>query len=48
VLIRYGFYQIFKTERYDFVFYNISPLIVDYDILIFLKYSFRLIGKEDA
>jgi NACHT domain len=48
VPIRHGFYQISKTEHYDFVLHNISPLIVDHDISIFLEYNLRLISEEYA
>jgi hypothetical protein len=48
VPIRYGFYQLPETERYDVVLHNMSPSIVDNDISIFLEYSLRLIGEEDA
>jgi hypothetical protein len=48
VPIQHGFYQISKTEHYDFVLHNISPLIVDHDISIFLEYNLRLISEEDA
>ncbi|KIN07133.1 hypothetical protein OIDMADRAFT_174150 [Oidiodendron maius Zn] len=46
VPIRYGYYQLPKTERYDLVLHNILPTIVDHDISIFLKYNLRLIGEE--
>jgi hypothetical protein len=46
VPIRYGYYQLPETERYDLVLHNISPPIVDHDITIFLKYNLRLIGEE--
>jgi hypothetical protein len=48
VPIRHGFYQISKTEHHDFVLHNISSLIVDHDISIFLEYNLRLISEEDA
>jgi hypothetical protein len=46
--IWHSFYQISKTEHYDFVLHNISSSIVNYDISIFLEYNLRLIGEEDA
>jgi hypothetical protein len=46
--IRYGFYQVPDTEHQDFVLHNVSPVIVDHDISIFLEYSLRVIGKERA
>jgi hypothetical protein len=44
--IRYGFYQMSKTEHHDFVLHNISKSIVDRDIAIFLEYDLGLIGQE--
>ena len=48
VPIRHGFYQISKTEHYNFVLHNISPSVVDHDISTFLKYNLKLIGEENA
>jgi len=48
VPIRFGFYQLPENERYDIVLHNISPSIVDHDILIFLEYNLRLIREEDG
>jgi len=44
--IRHGFCQIPDAEHQDFVLHNISPLIADHDITIFLEYNLRLIGQE--
>jgi hypothetical protein len=44
--IRHGFYQMTKTEHYDFVLHNTSKSIVDRDIAIFLEYDLGLIGQE--
>ena len=46
--IRYGICQIPDAERQDFVLHSISPSIVDHDISVFLGYSLKLIGQEDA
>jgi hypothetical protein len=48
VPIRHGIYQIPETEHQDFVLHNISPSVVDHDIGIFLKHSFKLIANEHA
>jgi len=48
VPIRFGFYQLPENERYNIVLHNISPSIVDHDILIFLEYNLRFIGEEDG
>jgi hypothetical protein len=44
--IRHGFYEILEAEHQDFVLHNISPSIVDHDIMIFLEYNLRLIRQE--
>jgi len=44
--IRHGFCQIPDAEHQDFVLHNISPLIVDHDITIFLEYNLKLIRQE--
>lgn len=44
--IRHGISQIPNTERQDFVLHKISPLIVDRDIGIYLRYSLNLIAGE--
>ena len=44
--IRHGFYQIPDSEHQDFVLHNISPLIVNHDISIFLQYNLKLIASE--
>jgi hypothetical protein len=36
------------TEHRDFVLHNISPSIVDHDIINFLEYNLRLISEEDS
>jgi hypothetical protein len=36
------------AARQDFVLHNISPSVLDQDILIFLQYNLRLIGQEDG
>jgi hypothetical protein len=46
--IRHGFYQIPEAEHQNFILHNISPVIVDHDISIFLEYNLRLIGRERA
>ncbi|PVH69135.1 hypothetical protein DL98DRAFT_439676, partial [Cadophora sp. DSE1049] len=43
---RYRFSQILDEEYYNFVFYNILPSIVNYDIAIFLEYNLKLIKSE--
>lgn len=48
VPIRYGYYQLPEYERLDMVLHDISPSIVDHDILTFFKYNLRLIGEEDG
>jgi hypothetical protein len=45
VLIRHGFYRIPEAEHKDFVLYNISPVIVNHDISIFVEYNLRSIGQ---
>jgi hypothetical protein len=44
--IRHGFCQIPDAEHQDFVLHNISPSVVDHDIIIFLKYNLKLIRQE--
>jgi hypothetical protein len=44
--IRHGVYQIPDVERQDFVLHNISPLIVDHDISIFLQCNLGFIARE--
>ena len=44
--IRYGFNQMPKTEHQDFVLHNISSLIVNHDISIFMEYNLKLIAQE--
>lgn len=44
--IRYGFHQISDAFHQDFVLHNISPSIVDQDILIFLKHNLKRIGQQ--
>ena len=46
--IRHGFYHIPKAEHEHYVLHNISPSIVDHDIMIFLEYNMRLIRQERA
>jgi len=44
--IRYGFHQISDAFHQDFVLHNISPSVVDQDILIFLEHNLKLIGQQ--
>jgi hypothetical protein len=46
VPIRHGFNEIPETEHQDFVLHHISPLIVDHDIMIFLRHKLGLIGQK--
>ncbi|KAF1923485.1 uncharacterized protein M421DRAFT_104373 [Didymella exigua CBS 183.55] len=46
VPIRHGFRQMAETEHRDVVLHNISPLIVDHDIGIFLEDTLQSIGRE--
>jgi len=46
--IRYGFYQILETQHQDFVLHQISPLIIDHDIFIFLEHRSKHIRQEYA
>jgi len=48
VPIQFGFYQLPETEQYGVELHDISPSIVDHDLLTFLEYELRLIGKEDG
>jgi hypothetical protein len=47
VPIRHGFYQVPEAEHQDVVLHNISRSIVDYDISLFLKYTFLRISQEE-
>ncbi|KAH6714535.1 vegetative incompatibility protein HET-E-1 [Leptodontidium sp. MPI-SDFR-AT-0119] len=44
--IRHGFYQIPDTEHQDFVLHNISPVIINHDISLFLEYNLGIIRQE--
>jgi hypothetical protein len=44
--IRHGFYYIPKAEHEDFVLHNISPVIVNHDISIFLEFNLKAIRQE--
>jgi hypothetical protein len=44
--IRHGFHQIPGSDHQAFVLHHISPLIVDNDIMIYLKYKFSLISQQ--
>jgi cob(I)alamin adenosyltransferase len=46
VPIRNGFIQMPDAEHQDFILHNISQLIVNHDIRIFLEHNFKLIAKE--
>jgi hypothetical protein len=46
--IRYGLYQISEAGHLDFVLRNISSVIVDHDISIFLEYNLKAIRQERA
>lgn len=46
--IRRGFCFILEAEHKDFVLHNISPVIVDHDISIFLEYNLKAIRQERA
>jgi hypothetical protein len=46
VPIRHGFRQVADSEHKDVVLHNISPLIVNHDIGLFLEYHLRIIAKE--
>lgn len=46
VPIRYGIGQTPDTERQDFVLHNISLLIIDHDISIFLEYNLGIIREK--
>jgi len=48
VPIRLSFYQLPERERHGIVLHNISPLIVDHDILVFLEHNFKLIREENC
>ena len=48
VSIRHGFYQMSETTHYDIALHNVSPLIIDRDISVFLEHNLRLIGEEDS
>jgi len=45
VPIRYGYYQLPESERFDLVLHDIFPLIVEHDISIFFEYNLR--NEED-
>jgi hypothetical protein len=44
--IRHGFCHIPEAEHEDFVLHNISPVIVNHDISIFLEYNLEAIRQE--
>jgi hypothetical protein len=44
--IRYGFRQMVDAEHKDVVLHNISSLVVDHDIKLFLENNLRSIGQE--
>jgi len=44
VAIQHAFGQIMNIEYKDFVLHDISPLIVDYDIKLFLETELQVIG----
>ena len=44
--IRHGFCHMPEAEHEDFVLHNISPVIVNHDISIFLKYNLEAIRQE--
>ena len=46
IAIRCGFYQIQDSEHQDFVLHDISPVIIDKDISIFLEHNFKNIRQE--
>jgi hypothetical protein len=46
VPIRHGFGQVPHAEHKDVVLHDISPLIVDHDIAIFLEHHLKIIAKE--
>jgi hypothetical protein len=48
VPIRHGFCQVPDAEHRDVVLHNISRLIVDHDIALFLRYNFSCIGQEEG
>lgn len=46
VPIRNGFIYIPSAQHQDFVLHNVSPVIVDHDIYVFLEHNFHILGKE--
>jgi hypothetical protein len=44
--IRHGFYHIREAEYKDFVLHNISPVVVNHDISIFLEYNLEAIRQD--
>ena len=48
VPIRFGFNHMLDVKYCHFVLHNISPSIVDHDILIFLENNLKLIGEEQG
>jgi hypothetical protein len=46
VPIRYGFSKIPDAGHKDFILHNISRLIVDQDISVFLKYNLEIVAQE--
>ena len=48
VPIRYGYSQLPENERYNIILHNISPLVIEHDISVFLEHHLKLIGEEHA
>jgi hypothetical protein len=46
VPIRNGFIHIPSAQHQNFVLHNISPVVVDHDICVFLEHNFHALGKE--
>jgi hypothetical protein len=46
ILIQRGFNQMPRATHRDFILHNISPLLVDHDITLFLKVNFEQIRDE--
>ena len=46
--IRYGFCQILESEHKEFILHNISRLIVDHDISVFLAHNLTIIGRTNS